>query len=102
MEVNVEIDQNKINEAVTQAIIESAIGEEMRREIKAYLESAKAAYNNPIKGIIARVVQEEIYKLIVTEWREPLMEEIRKQFTEQVLSEVVSKTFQTIMDNKYR
>ena len=54
MEVNVDIDSEKINEMISKAVLESCIGETLKNQIKESMHEINRSYDNPIKKEIKR------------------------------------------------
>ena len=54
MEINVNIDSEKINKMLVESILQSTIGEEIQKSIKEYTKGLSNFYkrNNPIKKAV--------------------------------------------------
>lgn len=99
MEINVEIKPEQINEAVTNAIIESAIGKHLREVIQKQLKMLDTSYNNPIEPVVKEIIHKEISKLIQETYGEMIRQKVKEQLTEEFVTELVAKLWERFICN---
>jgi hypothetical protein len=100
MDIKVDVDAEAINAAVTKAILDSAIGAEMKRAIETTLSNLSRSYNNPIKDVVDKIVNEEIYKIVTTQHMEAIRAAIQENITDAVISEMTEKAWSSFI-SKY-
>lgn len=101
MDVKVELDKESVNDHITKAIMDSAIGDELRKEIKTYLDGLGKSYESPIKKIVGRVVQEQIYRIVSSDEQvERIKQEIRTLLTEETISTICSTAFNSMLEKQ--
>lgn len=99
MQFNVQIDPAQVNEAIAQAIVNSALGPQLQEAINAALRRALSdGYGNA--GVVQAVVVEEVRRLVLevlhsephqAKLREAVRSYVEERLTGEVLKEVVGK-----------
>jgi len=93
----VEINAKEVQEHLTQAILNSTIGEAIKKEI----EKQFTSFNNPFENALKAAIQQEVRRLIVIELQsEPVTSKMREA-VRQALEDRVVKDFATVAINQY-
>lgn len=92
MQLNVDISPEQINQAVADAIIKSAIGDQLQKVIEEEVKKLAQNYNNPIGIVVNRYVHEAIEGIIREKYadriKELVAEQVTKEFTEDLFSKM--------------
>lgn len=98
MELNVNIDSEQINKMVSEAILNSLIGEALKEQIKKSISELSTSYNNPIKSVIDRHVKETISNIIQTDYKDTLKSMVKESMTDEVVGDLIHKSWKNITD----
>lgn len=90
MDIKVDIDPEKVNQMVVQAILQSAIGEEIQKEINNVLK----AWDSPVKKAIAKVIDREMVSIISEEFGPTIKEKVKDLVTDDLLTDLVNKAWE--------
>jgi len=100
MEANVEVkatlDGPSMTDAITKAILDSVLGEEIRKSVKDYVDKLKRSYDNPLDATVKRVVDEEIYRLLVSEHIETIRAQLREKIDAEVVKDITDKAWDAL------
>jgi hypothetical protein len=96
MAIEVNITPEQINEAVGQAIVDSAIGQSMKK----LLEEKVKELGNPYSGLLPKVLEQEV-ALVLREMirEEPYATMIREKVKEKLTDEIVYKVTNAAYDS---
>ena len=100
MNIDVKIDSDAINRAVTDAIINSALGAEIEKAIKDVITAAGRPWDSPIKKVVERFVNEIVYDILSKEHQEVLRTKVRELITDELLTELVHQAWGSLVANK--
>lgn len=89
-----DLDPEKINAFVSEAIIKSAIGAELKRVITEQVSTLSRTFQNPIEGVVRREIETIVTQLIRTEYREKIAAVVREKVTEQFTDELLKKLWE--------
>jgi hypothetical protein len=94
MDLQLNIDGSKINEYMAAKILESTLGDQIKKQIAETMKTFDA-YNSPLKGVVNQFVNQVIDEELRTTYKAPVQEAIRKAMTteqlEKLADEYVSK-----------
>lgn len=100
LDVKIEIDKDKVNQAITDAIIESAIGDEMRKQIRLQLDSMSRAYDNPYKRTVETLIADQVAQIFHAEFEDAVAAKIRELMTPEELDRIAMKAFHEFIYGK--
>lgn len=89
MEFNLDIDAEQVNKMVADAILQSTIGEHLRREIEEQVKRLTHPFNNPLKPVIEQQVAAILRDIIREEYQEKIEAEARRQITDKLVHDTV-------------
>jgi hypothetical protein len=98
MDIEVKVDKEAVERAVSAAIVQSAIGEEITKVANALMKDAMAvgSYGKP-DGVLRRVVEAEMTeicrKVFLEEYTEKVTEAVRQLVTDDVINSIVAKAW---------
>lgn len=99
MEIEVNISAEDIEKNITEAVVNSAVGESMVKEIQdAIKESLTSSYNRDsvIKRLAARQVEGAITDLLLSTYKEQIRAEVAEQITRDLVSDLVSSCMENM------
>lgn len=95
MDLNINIDADAINKAVVDAIVKSAIGEQVVASVKRVMDGMRTSYNNPIDAVInqhvAAIVRDVLEKEYGPVMREKIAEALKTKLSDEFIQRVVEK-----------
>jgi hemerythrin-like domain-containing protein len=99
-ELGVQIDSEAVNRYLADKILESAIGEELKKQVDQAVKDM-SAYGSPLKNLIAQHIQNEIIKLLQTEYSEQIAAVVREKVTAEFTAELLDKAFEAFRRRAY-
>lgn len=97
MEVQINIDPKHVEQMVVNAIMQSAIGDEIAKQVDLAIGSLRG-YDNPIQKAIRAKVQQIVSQVVNDEYGDKIREAVRAHLTDEVVGEVTGKAFQAFLD----
>jgi hypothetical protein len=95
MDLNINIDADAVNKAVVDAIVKSAIGEQVAASVKRVMEGLRSSYNNPIDTVISSHVSAIVRDVLEKEYgatiREKIAEALKSKLSDEFIQRVVEK-----------
>ena len=98
MALEVNIDPQQINDYLSRAVLESAIGQAIKDQVVAYIKKMESTYDNPVKGAVEREVFQLVTTVVHEQFRPQIEAAVREYMTEAVITEVAKKA----LDKLYR
>ena len=97
MEIN--LDAKAVEQAVTDAIVNSAIGAKIKMAVNELLSKG---YDNPIQKAIGDVIVQQALAIVRDEYKDQIAAAVREQLTDECIKEFVSNCIHEITSKKYR
>ena len=98
MNIELNIDGGTINEAVAKAVIESAIGEEIKRQIQAKLSDYK--FSAAIAAVVDKTVGQCVYQVLMQDdYKARVMDATRKHVAEMAIEPLIDAAFNRLMES---
>lgn len=101
MDIKVDINPEQINQAISEAIIKSAIGEQLEKVIKAEVAKISTSYNNPIEAVVRNHIHEAVRDVVKEQYAEKIKELISAKVTEEFTVELFEKLWEAFRSEKY-
>ena len=97
MDIKIDLSPEQIQEHVTKALVESAIG---KRIVSAIEETMKPGWNqkDPLKDAISAQASLIIMELVREEYSEKIKEVVRARITDELIEQTTSKVMSKIFD----
>ena len=101
MEFEVKVDKDAIEIAVTQAIIDGAIGDRIKEAVEKVLKDSTSSYtygdkkSGVILSVVERAVGEITRQVFVDEYQERVREAVRARITDEIVDSLIARTFST-------
>lgn len=89
--INVNIDPEQVNRAVADAIIKSAIGEQLDKTIKEEVDRLSRSYDNPVQKVVQAEIRDAITKTVHEQYAEKIKAMVAEKVTEQFTEELFDK-----------
>ena len=99
----IDIDGAAVNQMVANAILNSAIGEELKKTIgEAVNKTLKADSwgRSPIIDVVNNYIRKEIESLIQAEFSGPIREKVKLAISDQLTDEIIGKLVQQLWNNR--
>jgi citrate lyase gamma subunit len=91
MDIKVDIKPEDVNKAVAEAILNSSIGEQLRKAINEEVAKIGRSYENPFAPIIRQLIAAEVRNLIDTQYREQIRAVVTEKVTEEFTNELLGR-----------
>lgn len=102
MEVKINIEPEQINQMVSQAILESVIGEKMKAAIEKELAKLSSSYDNPLEKVVAEEIRIILIDLLRSEpYYEQINAAVKKELTEEAIAQILGTVWDYI-NNRFR
>lgn len=97
MDFKVDIDPEQINKEVSEAILKSAIGKQLKESIEKEVKNLGGLYNNPMDTVIRGEVNKVIKELIAEKYQDQIRAEVEKHITDKVVSDITGKAWEAFI-----
>lgn len=97
MSVSVKIDPKEIDRELAKAILESGVGERVRRSLDKFLNSKAGGYGDPFDDGVKEALKEHVRSLLASE---PFASEIRAKVKERLMGAAVDEYVLSILKNR--
>jgi len=91
----------QIHEFISKAIIDSQIGDAVRKSIDRVLKDLKSTYDNPIDKVVKQHIERITYELLIEENMPEFKEHIRNALDHYVTEKVVDNIVETAVNKLY-
>ena len=99
MELNVNIDPEQINKMVADAILQSAIGTQVKKIVDEHVAKLSNGYNNPIEGVVRDEINRIVRNVLLTDHNDTLRLKVAEAVTAKMTDEFVSKIVESGLRN---
>jgi len=89
--IEVKIDPEDINKMVSEAILKSALGAEVKEAIQKTLANLNSNFNNPLTKVIERHIEDMVIKVLSEDHREEITKLIKETLSEKLTSDFIHK-----------
>lgn len=98
MDINVNLDPEQINKVVAEAILQSAIGEQLEKVIDREVQKLSRSYDNPIEGVVRQEIQAAVTNIVHERYAEKIKAMVAQKVTEQFTEELFDKLWSAFTD----
>lgn len=98
--MNVDISPEDINKYVADKILNSALGEALRKVIDDEIKKLSQSYDNPLQKAVQQEIQRLIMAVVETEYGPKLRAAIQERMTDKIVGEVANKAFDAWMNGR--
>lgn len=98
MDLKIDINPEQINKLVAEAVLNSAIGEQVKTQVQKNVDELGRSYSNPIDGVIKRHINDLILQCLMNEHSELLKAKVHEALSGKITDEFVNK----VMDAGWR
>lgn len=89
MDVSIKIDEDTINKALMEKILESNVGSILANLVKKHMEDLTSSYNNPLNKAVKLFIDEQIRSILIANYKDVIASSIRAALTEEKIQELV-------------
>jgi len=90
MELNVNIDPDQINKMVSDAVLDSALGEQVKKTIAEQVKAMSGSYNNPLEAVIKLHISDIVQQVLINDYADELKTKIAESVAEKMKNEFIS------------
>lgn len=83
------IDPDAINQYVAQQILESGIGEAVRKVTDAEIAKLSRSYDNPWEPVIRNEILKIVTQIVLNEYQDTLRERVKASLTQDAVDEII-------------
>ena len=94
MELNVNIDPEQINKMVADAVLQSAIGDAVKKVVNEQVNKLSANYNNPLDLVLQRHISDIVREVLISEYGDTLKEKVHTAVAEKISDDFVGKVIE--------
>lgn len=87
--MEIKIDSEMVNQVVTNAIIKSALGQNLEAEINKQIKESISGYRSPVGDLIQKFIREAIQAVLRDNFQEQIRESIAKTLTNNHVEKLV-------------
>lgn len=99
MELNVNIDPEQINKMVADAVLESALGDAVKKVINEQVKKLSSSYNNPLESVVQQHIVNMIRDTLVTEYADDFKSKVHKAVADKMNDDFVGKVIEAGLRN---
>jgi hypothetical protein len=96
--VNIQIDSDKINEMITSAVVESAIGGHVNNAIKKCLSDF--SFQRAVEDAVSSTIKQIIFSILNNEYKDQIRESVRGKISDKIADDLVGKAFDNWLSTK--
>lgn len=100
-EIKVDLTGDSINKAIADAVINSLLGEQIKKAVKTSMEGLYS-WDNPVKHVVSQLVRDEAEKIFNAEYLDIVRIKVREQITDKLLNEVTSSVVSRLLNSDRR
>jgi hypothetical protein len=89
LDVKVDIDAEQVNKMIAEAVLNSVLGKEIKKHIQDYASKINSTYDNPIKDIVKRTVDQIVWDILNADYKEAIRAEITRQLADKMSDEFI-------------
>lgn len=101
MDIKVDLDADAVNRTVTDAIVNSVIGVEIRKAIEAQMKEFTSTYNNPLHAVVKDQVRSVVERILTVEYRTKIEQSVRELVTDEMISEIAQKAWESLKEKRW-
>lgn len=98
--MDVSLTPEQINQFLSQAIMESTIGEAVRTIIQDHVKKLSSPYDNPIQKAVEIEIKRYIWLVLRDHYGALIQETIKAAITEQIVLDITTKAFSAWLDTR--
>ena len=95
MELNVDIDPEQINKMVADAVLESALGEAVKKTIAEQVKSISSSYNNPLESVIRKYMQDMVEQVLIKDYGKELKAKVNTAVASKITDDFIGKIIES-------
>lgn len=95
-EIKVSITPEDIDATIREALAKTAFGKVLAEKIQSEAQRWATGYDSPLKGVIEGYMREVARDVLAREFKPQIEEFVRKQMTEEVLTAIFTKMWESL------
>lgn len=100
VEMEIKVDPEDINRYMSQKLIESSIGEAVKKEIDKQVDLLTSSYKSPIEPIVSNYINKTIQDLVEKKFKKKIEQQVRDFVTVEFVEKLINKLWDTFR-NRY-
>ncbi|GAF70777.1 unnamed protein product [marine sediment metagenome] len=95
MDIKVDIKPEQINQAVSEAIINSVIGERLKEAIESELKRMSDRYDSPIRDVVRNMILGTLRDIISRDYKALIEAKVKESITDEMMSTIIDKAWKS-------
>ena len=95
----IEMDTETVNRVVADAILNSSLGDHLRKLAEEHLKTLHSSYNNPIKTALEQETFKVVREIVQNELKPKIEVYVRQQLTDEVVQNVAMAAWNTLQNS---
>lgn len=96
--VNVDIKPEDINQMVSSAVLKSALGDAIKKQIDEAIAGLNKSWDNPLKKTVDTFVNNIVHEILVREHKDTIAQIVREQITQDTIQKICQKAWDKLTD----
>jgi len=89
--IEVKIEPEQINKMVSEAILKSVLGNEVKKVIQDNVDKLSSSFNNPLDKVIQRHIEDMVIKVLREDHKEEITKMIKEALSEKLTGDFIHK-----------
>lgn len=98
MDIKLDIDAQQINDMVSKAVIESAIGDALKSSIDEQVKKLNRGWDSPLDSIVRQEVQAACFRILREEYKEEIESVVKDKLAEQITGDFIGEIMIAALD----
>jgi hypothetical protein len=98
MSIKIDVDAEAVNKMVTDAILDSAIGETLRAVVSKKVEALSKEYNNPVELEVDRQIQLIVKDLVQEKFKPMIAAKVNELMTEELVGRISTRAWENLLE----
>lgn len=87
--MDIKIDSEAVNRAVSDAIIKSALGEELEKSITKHIQDSIHGYNSPVRKMVEQEIYKAIHSVLETNFKGAIVQQVAELLSAEHVTKIV-------------
>ena len=98
MDFKVEIDAEQVNQVVADAILHSAIGDQIQSAVDEVTKEYSKSWDNPIRKVVTTLVQQQIREVVTEQFLPLIKQKVSEYLTDEIAADIIDKSWKALQN----
>ena len=99
MDIKLDITPEKINEYVANSVIESSIGEALKKSIDDQIQKLNRGWDSPLDKVVRSEIESACYRILRDEYKEQIEQSIKDILPKYITNDFIGEIMQNALNN---